>query len=102
MQIGLLCTIQFELKQKELEKNRSLSVFLLISHWFELCLQITFRNLASHPFNIYPNGLTKIFPQQRSTNGKHKHGHKPTGKTNLQLILLSAVQACKYQHKCNV
>uniref|UniRef100_I3JCH8 Coagulation factor VIII n=1 Tax=Oreochromis niloticus TaxID=8128 RepID=I3JCH8_ORENI len=31
---------------------------------------ITFKNLASRPFNIYPNGLTKIFPLQRSTNGK--------------------------------
>ncbi|XP_058506408.1 coagulation factor VIII [Solea solea] len=29
---------------------------------------ITFRNLASRPFNIYPNGLTKISPLQRSTN----------------------------------
>uniref|UniRef100_A0AAX7UX45 F5/8 type C domain-containing protein n=1 Tax=Astatotilapia calliptera TaxID=8154 RepID=A0AAX7UX45_ASTCA len=33
---------------------------------------ITFKNLASRPFNIYPNGLTKIFPLQRSTNGKLK------------------------------
>ncbi|KAM4555108.1 coagulation factor VIII [Odontesthes bonariensis] len=31
-------------------------------------LQITFKNLASRPFNIYPNGLTKIFPLQRSSN----------------------------------
>ncbi|XP_071314337.1 coagulation factor VIII [Trachinotus anak] len=29
---------------------------------------ITFRNLASHPFNIYPTGLTKILPLQRTTN----------------------------------
>uniref|UniRef100_A0A7N8XZD4 Coagulation factor VIII, procoagulant component n=1 Tax=Mastacembelus armatus TaxID=205130 RepID=A0A7N8XZD4_9TELE len=31
---------------------------------------ITFRNLASRPFNIYPNGLTKILPLQRTTNSK--------------------------------
>uniref|UniRef100_A0A672IZC6 Coagulation factor VIII, procoagulant component n=1 Tax=Salarias fasciatus TaxID=181472 RepID=A0A672IZC6_SALFA len=31
---------------------------------------ITFRNMASRPFNIYPNGLSKIYPLQRSTNGK--------------------------------
>ncbi|XP_035525387.1 coagulation factor VIII isoform X1 [Morone saxatilis] len=31
-------------------------------------IYITFRNLASRPFNIYPNGLTKIFPLRRSTN----------------------------------
>ncbi|XP_038555621.1 coagulation factor VIII isoform X3 [Micropterus salmoides] len=31
-------------------------------------IHITFRNLASRPFNIYPNGLTKIFPLQKSTN----------------------------------
>ncbi|XP_062281333.1 coagulation factor VIII [Scomber scombrus] len=29
---------------------------------------ITFRNLASRPFNIYPIGLTKIYPMQTSTN----------------------------------
>nr|XP_015802198.2 coagulation factor VIII [Nothobranchius furzeri] len=29
-------------------------------------LHITFKNLASRPFNIYPNGLSKIYPQQRS------------------------------------
>uniref|UniRef100_A0AAX7VW76 F5/8 type C domain-containing protein n=1 Tax=Astatotilapia calliptera TaxID=8154 RepID=A0AAX7VW76_ASTCA len=34
---------------------------------------ITFKNLASRPFNIYPNGLTKIFPLQRSTNGNDLH-----------------------------
>ncbi|XP_039975064.1 coagulation factor VIII [Xiphias gladius] len=28
---------------------------------------ITFRNLASRPFNIYPNGLTKILPLQSNT-----------------------------------
>ncbi|XP_069550600.1 coagulation factor VIII [Brachyistius frenatus] len=33
---------------------------------------IIFRNLASRPFNIYPNGLTKIFPLQRSTNAGEK------------------------------
>ncbi|XP_035505076.1 coagulation factor VIII [Scophthalmus maximus] len=31
-------------------------------------LHIIFKNMASRPFNIYPNGLTKIFPLQRSTN----------------------------------
>ncbi|XP_030001880.1 coagulation factor VIII isoform X2 [Sphaeramia orbicularis] len=29
---------------------------------------ITFRNLASRPFNIYPNGLTRISPLYRSSN----------------------------------
>uniref|UniRef100_A0A665XEF3 Coagulation factor VIII, procoagulant component n=1 Tax=Echeneis naucrates TaxID=173247 RepID=A0A665XEF3_ECHNA len=29
---------------------------------------ITFKNLASHPFNIYPNGLTKIIPLQNIEN----------------------------------
>uniref|UniRef100_A0A7N8X3W3 Coagulation factor VIII, procoagulant component n=1 Tax=Mastacembelus armatus TaxID=205130 RepID=A0A7N8X3W3_9TELE len=33
---------------------------------------ITFRNLASRPFNIYPNGLTKILPLQRTTNNGEK------------------------------
>ncbi|XP_070692649.1 coagulation factor VIII isoform X2 [Pempheris klunzingeri] len=33
-------------------------------------IHITLRNLASRPFNIYPSGLTKIFPLQRSTNKK--------------------------------
>ncbi|XP_061756103.1 coagulation factor VIII [Nerophis ophidion] len=33
-------------------------------------LQITFKNLASHPFNIYPNGLTKIRPLHRATDVK--------------------------------
>lgn len=46
--------------------------------WFKLCLQIIFKNMASRPFNIYPNGLTKIFPLQRSTNGKIYHRHEPT------------------------
>ncbi|XP_022069387.2 coagulation factor VIII [Acanthochromis polyacanthus] len=31
-------------------------------------LHIIFRNLASHPFNIFPNGLTKIIPLQKTTN----------------------------------
>ncbi|KAM4732211.1 venom prothrombin activator pseutarin-C non-catalytic subunit isoform 2-T2 [Anableps anableps] len=31
-------------------------------------IYIVFKNLASRPFNIYPNGLTKILPLQRSTN----------------------------------
>ncbi|XP_070819516.1 coagulation factor VIII [Chaetodon trifascialis] len=35
-------------------------------------IQITLRNLASRPFNIYPNGLTKIYPLQRSTNAAEK------------------------------
>ncbi|XP_044061159.1 coagulation factor VIII [Siniperca chuatsi] len=35
-------------------------------------IHITFRNLASRPFNIYPNGPTKIFPLQRSTNAAEK------------------------------
>ncbi|XP_070770025.1 coagulation factor VIII [Enoplosus armatus] len=38
-------------------------------------IHITFRNLASRPFNIYPNGLTKIFPLQRSTNAAEKDLH---------------------------
>nr|XP_061793417.1 coagulation factor VIII-like [Nerophis lumbriciformis] len=29
---------------------------------------ITFKNMASHPFNIYPNDLTKVYPLQQSTN----------------------------------
>ncbi|GAA6225317.1 coagulation factor VIII-like [Lates japonicus] len=33
---------------------------------------IIFKNLASRPFNIYPNGLTKIFPLQRTTNDAEK------------------------------
>uniref|UniRef100_A0AAQ5X6G0 F5/8 type C domain-containing protein n=1 Tax=Amphiprion ocellaris TaxID=80972 RepID=A0AAQ5X6G0_AMPOC len=33
-------------------------------------LHIIFRNLASRPFNIFPNGLTKIIPLQKTTNGK--------------------------------
>ncbi|XP_068451535.1 coagulation factor VIII [Clinocottus analis] len=33
-------------------------------------IHITLRNLASRPFNIYPNGLTKIFPMHRSKNEK--------------------------------
>uniref|UniRef100_UPI003AB01E3A coagulation factor VIII n=1 Tax=Centroberyx gerrardi TaxID=166262 RepID=UPI003AB01E3A len=33
---------------------------------------IIFRNLASRPFNIYPNGLTRIHPLQRSTNVAEK------------------------------
>ncbi|KAA8588858.1 hypothetical protein FQN60_010203 [Etheostoma spectabile] len=35
-------------------------------------IQITLRNFASHPFNIYPNGLTKIFPLQSSANAAEK------------------------------
>ncbi|XP_059202876.1 coagulation factor VIII [Centropristis striata] len=35
-------------------------------------IQITLRNLASRPFNIYPKGLTKIFPLQRSVNTAEK------------------------------
>ncbi|KAM9740952.1 coagulation factor VIII [Menidia menidia] len=31
-------------------------------------LHIIFKNLASRTFNIYPNGLTKILPLQRSSN----------------------------------
>ncbi|XP_037531746.1 coagulation factor VIII [Nematolebias whitei] len=31
-------------------------------------IHIIFKNLASRPFNIYPNGLTKIYPLQRSSN----------------------------------
>ncbi|XP_031718703.1 coagulation factor VIII [Anarrhichthys ocellatus] len=33
---------------------------------------ITLRNLASRPFNIYPNGLTKILPLHRSPNAAEK------------------------------
>uniref|UniRef100_A0A4W6C3G0 Coagulation factor VIII, procoagulant component n=1 Tax=Lates calcarifer TaxID=8187 RepID=A0A4W6C3G0_LATCA len=40
---------------------------------------ITFKNLASRPFNIYPNGLTKIFPLQKTTNGKPKHDLRSMG-----------------------
>uniref|UniRef100_A0A3B3ZT85 Plastocyanin-like domain-containing protein n=1 Tax=Periophthalmus magnuspinnatus TaxID=409849 RepID=A0A3B3ZT85_9GOBI len=29
---------------------------------------ITFKNLASRPFNIYPNGLTKVYPLEKNTN----------------------------------
>ncbi|XP_072293791.1 coagulation factor VIII [Eucyclogobius newberryi] len=31
---------------------------------------ITFKNLASRPFNIYPTGLTKILPLKKDTNEK--------------------------------
>ncbi|XP_011478321.4 coagulation factor VIII [Oryzias latipes] len=31
-------------------------------------IHIIFKNMASRPFNIYPNGLTKIDPLQRSSN----------------------------------
>uniref|UniRef100_A0A8C7Z1X5 Coagulation factor VIII, procoagulant component n=1 Tax=Oryzias sinensis TaxID=183150 RepID=A0A8C7Z1X5_9TELE len=34
-------------------------------------IHIIFKNMASRPFNIYPNGLTKIDPLQRSSNGKN-------------------------------
>uniref|UniRef100_A0A3Q4GME5 Coagulation factor VIII-like n=1 Tax=Neolamprologus brichardi TaxID=32507 RepID=A0A3Q4GME5_NEOBR len=44
-------------------------------------LHITFKNLASRPFNIYPNGLTKIFPLQRSTNGDLRSMGVPPNKT---------------------
>ncbi|KAK7922408.1 hypothetical protein WMY93_009310 [Mugilogobius chulae] len=33
---------------------------------------ITFKNLASRPFNIYPNGLTKIYPLKKNTNEAKK------------------------------
>nr|XP_057918781.1 coagulation factor VIII isoform X2 [Doryrhamphus excisus] len=33
-------------------------------------LHIVFKNLASHPFNIYPNGLTKIYPLLTPTEEK--------------------------------
>ncbi|KAL6117574.1 f8 [Pungitius sinensis] len=35
-------------------------------------IQITLRNLASRPFNIYPNGLSKIFPLFKSANAAEK------------------------------
>lgn len=35
-------------------------------------LQVIFKNLANRPFNIYPNGLTKILPLHTSSNGKPK------------------------------
>ncbi|XP_049897514.1 coagulation factor VIII [Epinephelus moara] len=31
-------------------------------------IHITLRNMASRPFNIYPNGLTRIYPLHRSAN----------------------------------
>lgn len=34
------------------------------------CLQITLKNMASHPFNIYPNGLSSVLPMKHSNNGK--------------------------------
>lgn len=37
---------------------------------FQMCCQITFKNMASRPYNIYPNGLTRISPLQRTSNGK--------------------------------
>ncbi|XP_033829650.1 coagulation factor VIII [Periophthalmus magnuspinnatus] len=33
---------------------------------------ITFKNLASRPFNIYPNGLTKVYPLEKNTNEAEK------------------------------
>ncbi|CAL9706975.1 unnamed protein product [Knipowitschia caucasica] len=33
---------------------------------------ITFKNLATRPFNIYPNGLTKIYPLKKSENEAEK------------------------------
>ncbi|XP_029298113.1 LOW QUALITY PROTEIN: coagulation factor VIII [Cottoperca gobio] len=35
-------------------------------------IHITLRNLASWPFNIYPNGLTRIFPLPRYANAAEK------------------------------
>ncbi|XP_073343147.1 coagulation factor VIII [Pagrus major] len=35
-------------------------------------IHITLRNLASRPFNIYPSGLTRIFPLHRSTNAAER------------------------------
>ncbi|XP_054452994.1 coagulation factor VIII [Anoplopoma fimbria] len=35
-------------------------------------IHITLRNLASRPYNIYPNGLTKIFSMPRSANAEEK------------------------------
>uniref|UniRef100_A0A6Q2ZD56 F5/8 type C domain-containing protein n=1 Tax=Esox lucius TaxID=8010 RepID=A0A6Q2ZD56_ESOLU len=32
--------------------------------------QIVFKNLASRPFNIYPNGLTQVFPLKKTGNGE--------------------------------
>lgn len=66
-----------------------LAHILCMTQWFELCVQITFKNLASRPFNIYPNSLTKILPLRRSTNGK----------TNVCLILMSKITN---QSICNV
>ncbi|XP_077589064.1 coagulation factor VIII [Stigmatopora nigra] len=33
---------------------------------------ITFKNMASHPFNIYPNSLTKVYSLQKSDNDSEK------------------------------
>ncbi|CAN9515036.1 unnamed protein product [Ophioblennius macclurei] len=33
---------------------------------------ITFKNMASRPFNIYPNGISKIYPLYRTTNDAEK------------------------------
>uniref|UniRef100_A0A8D3DD54 Coagulation factor VIII, procoagulant component n=1 Tax=Scophthalmus maximus TaxID=52904 RepID=A0A8D3DD54_SCOMX len=41
-------------------------------------LHIIFKNMASRPFNIYPNGLTKIFPLQRK-NDLRSMGVAPNG-----------------------
>ncbi|XP_042275527.1 coagulation factor VIII [Thunnus maccoyii] len=38
-------------------------------------VHITFRNLASRPFNIYPNGLSKISPMHKSTNAAEQDLH---------------------------
>lgn len=34
-----------------------------------LCLQITLKNMASRPFNVYPNGLSSVLAKTRSGNG---------------------------------
>ncbi|KAL0973846.1 hypothetical protein UPYG_G00211980 [Umbra pygmaea] len=36
-------------------------------------IQIVFKNLASRPFNMYPNGLTRISPLRETANG-HENG----------------------------
>ncbi len=85
---------QNQAETTEIVKHRktdlNFEALYMASYWspIGLRLQITLRNLASHPFNIYPSGLTKIYPLRRSTNGEVKHGHKTTDKTNFCLILI--------------
>uniref|UniRef100_A0A3Q2GI05 Uncharacterized protein n=1 Tax=Cyprinodon variegatus TaxID=28743 RepID=A0A3Q2GI05_CYPVA len=54
-------------------------------------IYIIFKNLASRPFNIYPNGLTKVLPF--NVNGKHKRiwGLYKEGKRFLHPVFVNSI-----------